>query len=50
MKTHEVEVIVEDEDAEEEVDPEFSQSEASDVNESAEEAPKAEDTVDGGGE
>ena len=36
--------------AEEEVDPEFSQSEASDVNESAEEAPKAEDTVDGGGE
>ena len=36
--------------AEEEVDPEFTQSEASDVNESAEDAPKAEDTVAGGGE
>ena len=36
--------------AEEEVDPEFSQSEASDVNESADDAPKAEDTVAGGGE
>ena len=36
--------------AEEEVDPEFTQSEASDVNESADNAPKAEDTVEGGGE
>ena len=30
--------------------PKFTQSEASDVNESAEDAPKAEDTVAGGGE
>ena len=36
--------------AEDEVDPEFSQSEASDVNQSADDAPKAEDTVEGGGE
>ena len=34
--------------AEDEVDPEFSQSDASDVNESADDAPKAEDTVPGG--
>jgi small subunit ribosomal protein S4 len=36
--------------AEDEVDPEFSQSDASEVNESADDAPKAEDTVVGGGE
>ena len=36
--------------ADEEVDPEFSQAEASNVNESAEEAPKAEDTVVDGGD
>ena len=36
--------------AEDEVDPEFNQSEASEVNESAEEAPKAEDTVVDGGD
>ena len=36
--------------AEDEVDPEFTQSEATSVNESAEDAPKAEDTVTGGGE
>ena len=34
--------------AEDEVDPEFTQSEASDVNEAAADAPKAEDTVPGG--
>ena len=32
------------------MDPEFSQSDASEVNESADDAPKAEDTVVGGGE
>ena len=35
---------------EEEVDPEFNQAEASEVNESAEDAPKAEDTVVEGGD
>ncbi|MGY8755072.1 MAG: 30S ribosomal protein S4 [Candidatus Poseidoniales archaeon] len=34
---------------EEEVDPEFNQSDASEVNEAAVEAPKAEDTIPGGG-
>ena len=36
--------------AEEEVDPEFTQSEATEVNEAAEDAPKAEDTVPEGGD
>ena len=35
--------------AEDEVDPEFTQSEATSVNESAEDAPRAEDTIEGGG-